>query len=61
MGVGDMIIFLGLRAFKVPSTGLVSTQLVLVLLFSLNYQLSIFIIFFILSFLASEHFLQIKS
>ena len=57
-----MVIFLGLRPLKYQALGVVSTQLMLVLLsFSLNHQLSVSIIFFIVIFFASEDFLQIKS
>ena len=57
-----MVIFLGLRPLKYQALGVVSTQLMLVLLsFSLNHQLSVSIIFFIVFFFASEDFLQINS
>ena len=57
-----MVIFLGLKLLKYQALGVISTQLVLVFLsFSLNHQLSVSIVFFIVIFFASEDFLQIKS
>lgn len=57
-----MVIFLGLRPLTCQALGVVSTQLMLVLLsFSLNHQLSVSIMFFIVIFFASEDFLQINS
>lgn len=56
-----MIIFLGLGAFKVSSMGLVSTQLMLVLPFSLNYLqflLYIFVLFFALRRFSPKKFLM---
>ena len=52
-----MVIFLGLRPLKYQALGVVSTQLMLVLLsFSLNHQLSVSIIFFIVIFFCLRRF-----
>lgn len=52
-----MLIFLGLRPLKCQALGVVSTQLMLVLLsFSLNHQLSVSIMFLIVIFLPQKIF-----
>lgn len=57
-----MVIFLGLKLLKYQALGVISTQLLLVFLsFSLNHQLSVSIVFFIVIFLPQKVFLQIKS
>lgn len=57
-----MVIFLGLKLLKYQALGVISTQLLLVFLsFSLNHQLSVSIVFFIVIFLPQKIFLQIKS
>ena len=52
-----MVIFLGLKLLKYQALGVISTQLVLVFLsFSLNHQLSVSIVFFIVIFLPQKIF-----